>query len=156
VNWCVRGNRREKVGRWFQEENDDVWEHDWEYIDVRGRYLGINGTRRGRESARKIFERGARSGQRNAKLHRREGEEWEWKREWERIKKYGEEGESEIRLEKPVCQWRRGKIKSKSRVKGTKTQTSKKEGKESKNPDTTGNLRGVQERKFRSTWKERV
>jgi hypothetical protein len=39
------------------------------YIDVRGRDLGMEGTRRGRESARKIFERGARSGQRNAKLH---------------------------------------------------------------------------------------
>jgi hypothetical protein len=26
-------------------------------------------TKRGRESARKIFERGARNGQRNAKLH---------------------------------------------------------------------------------------
>jgi hypothetical protein len=31
----------------------------------------MEGTRRGRESARKIFERGARSGQRNAKLHGR-------------------------------------------------------------------------------------
>jgi hypothetical protein len=28
-------------------------------------------------------------------------------------------------------------------VKGTKTQRSKKEGKESKNPDTTGYMRGV-------------
>jgi hypothetical protein len=34
------------------------------YFDVKGR------TRRGRESARKIFERGARSGQRNARLYR--------------------------------------------------------------------------------------
>jgi hypothetical protein len=32
--------------------------------------LGMEGTRRGRESARKIFERGARSRQRNVKLHR--------------------------------------------------------------------------------------
>jgi hypothetical protein len=30
-------------------------------------------------------------------------------------------------------------------VKGTKTQTSKKEGKESKNPDTTGSMRGDRE-----------
>jgi hypothetical protein len=34
------------------------------YFDVKGR------TRRGKESARKIFERGARSGQRNARLYR--------------------------------------------------------------------------------------
>jgi hypothetical protein len=30
----------------------------------------MEGTRRGRESARKIFERSARNGQRNARLHR--------------------------------------------------------------------------------------
>jgi hypothetical protein len=42
---------------------------DREDIDVRGRDLGMERTRRGRESARKIFERGARSGQRNARLH---------------------------------------------------------------------------------------
>jgi hypothetical protein len=40
------------------------------YIDVRGRDLGMEGTRRGRESARTIFEGGTRSGQRNARLHR--------------------------------------------------------------------------------------
>jgi hypothetical protein len=57
------GNRRENVGKWFQEENDDVWQLDREYIDVQGRNLEMEGTRRGRE---KIFERGARSGQRNA------------------------------------------------------------------------------------------
>jgi hypothetical protein len=34
--------------------------------------------------------------------------------------------------------------------------TSKKEGKESKNPDTAGSMRGVCQRKFRSTWGERV
>jgi hypothetical protein len=34
-----------------------------------GRDLGMEGTRRGRESARKIFEKGARSGQRNPRLH---------------------------------------------------------------------------------------
>jgi hypothetical protein len=33
-------------------------------------------------------------------------------------------------------------------VKWTKTQTSKKEGKESKNPDITGSMRGVKERKI--------
>jgi hypothetical protein len=31
--------------------------------------LGMEGTRTGRETARKIFERGARSGQRSARLH---------------------------------------------------------------------------------------
>jgi CRISPR/Cas system-associated protein Cas5 (RAMP superfamily) len=48
----------------FQEENDDVREHDkeYEYIYERGRDLGMERTRRSRESPRKIFERGARSG----------------------------------------------------------------------------------------------
>jgi hypothetical protein len=32
----------------------------------------MEGTRRGRESVRKIFEMGARSGQRNARLHSEE------------------------------------------------------------------------------------
>jgi hypothetical protein len=32
------GNKREKVGRWFQEENGVVdLDHDREYIDVQGR-----------------------------------------------------------------------------------------------------------------------
>jgi hypothetical protein len=63
------GNRREKVGRRFQEENDDVRDHDRECIDVGDRDLGMKGTRRGRESGRKIFERGE---QRKARLHREE------------------------------------------------------------------------------------
>jgi hypothetical protein len=66
------GNSREKVGRWFQEENEDVWEHDRDYVDVNGIDLRMEGTRRCRESARKIFERGARSGQRNSRLHSEE------------------------------------------------------------------------------------
>jgi hypothetical protein len=42
-------------------------------------------------------------------------------------------------------------------VKETQAQTSKKEGKEeSKNPNITGNMRGVWQRKFRSIWGERV
>jgi hypothetical protein len=41
------GNRRENVGRWFQEENDDVLEHYREYADVGGRDLGMEGTRGG-------------------------------------------------------------------------------------------------------------
>jgi hypothetical protein len=49
---CV-GNRRGKVGWWFHEEND---EKGRERIDVRGRDLGMEGTRGGRESARKIFK----------------------------------------------------------------------------------------------------
>jgi hypothetical protein len=32
-------NRRENVTRLLQEEIDDIWEHDGEYIDVRGRDL---------------------------------------------------------------------------------------------------------------------
>jgi hypothetical protein len=47
--------------KFLQQENDDVWEHDREYIDVWGRDLGMERIRRGRESARKIFERGART-----------------------------------------------------------------------------------------------
>jgi hypothetical protein len=38
-------------------------------IDVLGRNLGIEGIRRDRENARKVFETGARSEQRNARLH---------------------------------------------------------------------------------------
>jgi hypothetical protein len=38
------------------------------YIDVRGRDLEIEGTRRCRESVRKIFDRDARSEQTNARL----------------------------------------------------------------------------------------
>jgi hypothetical protein len=52
---CVWGIGERK---WFQKGNDDVGE----YIDVRGRDLGIEGTRRGRESARKIFKRNIRNG----------------------------------------------------------------------------------------------
>jgi hypothetical protein len=37
----------------------------------------MEGIRRGRESTRKIFERGARSGQRNARLHSEEREKGE-------------------------------------------------------------------------------
>jgi hypothetical protein len=48
---CV-GNRREKVMMMFESMIE-----------------GMEGTRAGRESARKIFEMGARSGQRNARLH---------------------------------------------------------------------------------------
>jgi hypothetical protein len=63
------GNRREKVGRRFQEENDDVRDHDRECIDVGDRDLGMKGTRIDRESGRKIFERGE---QRKARLHSEE------------------------------------------------------------------------------------
>jgi hypothetical protein len=43
--------------------------YDRKYIDVWGRDLGMEGTRSGRESVRKIFESVSRSGQRNARLH---------------------------------------------------------------------------------------
>jgi hypothetical protein len=49
------------------EENDD---HDRKYTNVRGRDLEMEGTSGSRESARKIFEMGARSAQRNARLYR--------------------------------------------------------------------------------------
>jgi chemotaxis receptor (MCP) glutamine deamidase CheD len=38
-------------------------------IERRSRDLGMEGTRRGRERVKKIFGRGAKSAQRNAKLH---------------------------------------------------------------------------------------
>jgi hypothetical protein len=41
-------------------------------------------------------------------------------------------------------------------VKGTKTQISKKEGRESKNPDTRGSMRSMTEEKFQSIWGERM
>jgi hypothetical protein len=56
------------VGRLFQEENDDVLEHDREYIDVRGRALGMERTRRGKESTRKIFEKGQRNGRKSVRV----------------------------------------------------------------------------------------
>jgi hypothetical protein len=41
---------------------------EYSMYDVRGRDLGIERTRGGRECARKMFEMGARSGQRDARL----------------------------------------------------------------------------------------
>jgi hypothetical protein len=104
------------------------------YIDVWGRDLGIEGTRRGRESARKKFEKGFRSRQRNARYIRYVREECKRNRLrmnakkraakfedkmderedcriltecWrEKKKKHGEEGEREILSEKRVCQWK--------------------------------------------------
>jgi hypothetical protein len=65
---CV-GNRRENVGRRVREENDDVLEHGGERADVRSRDMGMEGTGGGGEGAREIFEMGARSGQRNTRVH---------------------------------------------------------------------------------------
>jgi hypothetical protein len=65
---CV-GNRRENVGRRVREENDDVREHGGERADVRSRDMGMEGTGGGGEGAREIFEMGARSGQRNTRVH---------------------------------------------------------------------------------------
>jgi hypothetical protein len=47
------------------------------YIDVRVRDLGIEGTRSGRESTRKIFERGARSGQPITRLRVKAEKRWQ-------------------------------------------------------------------------------
>jgi hypothetical protein len=41
-------------------------------------------------------------------------------------------------------------------VKGTKTQTSKKERRKSRNPDTIGGMKDECQSKFRSTWGDRV
>jgi hypothetical protein len=67
----VKENRREKWRSDFRRRMM-MLEHDRENIDVRGRDLGMEGTRRGNESARKTFERDTRSGQRNARLHSEE------------------------------------------------------------------------------------
>jgi hypothetical protein len=52
-----------------REENDDVREHGRERADVRSRDLRMEGTGGGGESAREIFEMGAKSGQRNTRVH---------------------------------------------------------------------------------------
>jgi hypothetical protein len=57
------------VGRRVREENDDVLEHGGERADVRSRDMGMEGTGGGGEGAREIFEMGARSGQRNTRVH---------------------------------------------------------------------------------------
>jgi hypothetical protein len=57
------------VGTGVREDNDDVREHGRERADVRSGDLGMERTGAGRESAREIFEMGARSGQRNTRVH---------------------------------------------------------------------------------------
>jgi hypothetical protein len=60
-----------------KEKKDDTYVQD-RYLGMEGttrgkesaRYLGMEGTTRGKESARKIFERGARSGQRREQCSR--------------------------------------------------------------------------------------
>jgi hypothetical protein len=103
---------------------------------IRGRDLGMEETRRGRESARKIFERGARSGQSNTRVHsegRVQGEQAEsesgkefckvWRQNgWKgRVqdadgmleRKEKEQGEErEVLPEEQICQWISRKIKS--------------------------------------------
>jgi hypothetical protein len=98
----------------------------------------MEGTRRGRENARKMFERGASSGQRNARnrLRVKAG-----KRAVKFVDKMDEREECGSNAGE-----KRKKIRRRSDkygVKGTKTQTSKKQGKESKNPDTTGSMKGA-------------
>jgi hypothetical protein len=129
----------------------------------------MEGTRRGRESARKIFERGARSGQSNTRVHsegRVQEEQAESESGKERCKVRRQNGwkgrvqdadgmverkekqqgeEREVLPEEQICQTISRKIKSKTKMELSerdKDMTSKKEGKESKNPDTTGRPRG--------------
>jgi hypothetical protein len=118
-------------------------------------------TRRCRENARKIFESGARSGQRNsraAKFEDKTDGRQECRREKKKItekereKYYQRNGYTSEKVERIRAKGRWMNVE----LKGTKTETSKKEGRESKNPDTTGSMRGVCQRKFRSTWEERV
>jgi hypothetical protein len=75
VERCKRNRMRVKAGKRAAKFKDKIYEREEFRIltecrkekkddtDVQGRYLGMEGTRRGKESARKIFERGARSGQ---------------------------------------------------------------------------------------------
>jgi hypothetical protein len=81
---------------------------------VESRDLGMEGTRRGRESTRKIFERGARSGQRNARLDSEGQKVWKGRvqdtnemlerREKEHEEEEEREREREILPEKLICQ----------------------------------------------------
>jgi hypothetical protein len=112
------------------------WGYAREYTDVRGRGLGMEGITEGRESAWKIFEMGARSGQRNARLHslgrvqeelaesergKESGKVWgqnEWKGRVpdtngileRKVKEHGEDGERERnttrRTGMPVKMWK--------------------------------------------------
>jgi hypothetical protein len=66
---CVWGIGERMWGRRVREENDDVREHGGERADVRSRDMGMEGTGGGGEGAREIFEMGARSGQRNTRVH---------------------------------------------------------------------------------------
>jgi hypothetical protein len=79
---------------------------------------GVEGTRRGRESAKEIFERGARSEQRNDRLHS-EGRVQEEQAESESGKRAAKfEDKMEGREECTEC-WRKekeGKILSEKRV----------------------------------------
>jgi hypothetical protein len=112
------------------------------------------------ETARKIFERGVRGGQRNARLQKRrakfadkmDGREecriltqcWREKKKntekKEREKYYQSNGyaNEEVQRLREKGRWMHVELSER-----TKTQTSKKEGRESKNPDTTGSMRGV-------------
>jgi hypothetical protein len=74
---------------------------------------------------------------------------------WREKKKNTEKKERQKYLsEKRMCQWRSGKIKSKRRWMNVelserdKDTNKQKKGKESKNPDTTGSMRGVWQRKY--------
>jgi hypothetical protein len=58
-----------KIERVSEFNNDDVREHGRERVDVWSRDLGMEGTGGGGESAREIFEMGARSGQRNTRVY---------------------------------------------------------------------------------------
>jgi hypothetical protein len=72
---------------------------------------------------------------------------------WREKKKNMGKKEREILPEERICQWRRGKIKSKRKMDECRAEwQSKKEGRESKNPDTIGSMKGVWQRRFRSIW----
>jgi hypothetical protein len=126
--WNWEGRKIERVKELKYLGYEEV-SGDRGYINVGGRDLGMEGTTRGRESARKIFEREtpdyrlqaeSESGKESDKVWRRNGRKGRVQDTngmlERKEKEHGEEGEREILPEKQVCQWISGKIKSKRKT----------------------------------------
>jgi hypothetical protein len=164
-------NRREKVGRWFQEKNDDVLGDLGQEVErVQEKYLrGVQGMDREtsgylvREECKRNRLR-VKGGKRAAKFENKMDGREECRILTECLKgkkKTRRKREREILSEKRVRQWRSGKIKSKRKMdecraewKGQRHRQARKKGKNQR--DTIGSMRSVWQRKFRSTWEERL
>jgi hypothetical protein len=104
---------------------------------VRGSDLGMERTRRGRGSTRKIFEWGQNG--RKGRVQDTTGmlERMKKKTRRRRRERNGHASEEVERLRA------KGRWMNEELCERDKDQTSKEEGKESKNPDTTGSMRGA-------------